>query len=219
MASTERASPLAAWSGRFAQASSAPARFRIGEAPLCAQINIRGDATSASFIEAARTILPFDLPVAANSWVGNTECSALWLGPDEWLVVAPDHRRVEISTALQAALHSMHHSVTDVSANRTAIEVAGADARIVLAKGCPLDLHSEGFKPGQSAQTLLAKASIILQCVDERPAFLIRVRNSFADYLASWLVDAASECARSRALDTNRIAARLAGTSRVANGR
>ena len=85
-----------------------------------------------------------------------------------------------------------------------------AHARVVLAKGCPLDLHGSAFKPPQSAQTLLAKSQVILQCVDARPVFRLFVRLSFANYIAEWLLDAAAELAASRTIDTQRISNRLA---------
>ena len=112
--------------------------------------------------------------------------------------------------ALRLGFAGTRCAITDVSAARTVIEMAGAHARLVLAKGCPLDLHADSFGPSQSAQTLLAKARVLVHCVDTRPAFRLFVLDSFASYLADWLIDAASECAASCRLDTDRIAARLA---------
>jgi len=213
----KRVSPLTAWCERFAAASRATDHFVIREAPFFTQINLRGkNATEAtepartSFARAVYSIVRLDLPDVANIWTAAGDCSALWLGPDEWLVVAPDGRQDDLVAALRNALQGVHHSITDVSASRTAIEIAGADARLVLAKGCPLDLHGERFKPPQLAQTLLAKAHLIIQCIDACPSFRLWVRNSFARYVAEWLVDAATESAASRSLDSDRIAARLA---------
>ena len=210
MAPIERVSPLSAWSERFATASRAPDHFVIRDVPFATQISLRGNADEVAYAAAVRATLRLDLPDVANNWTAAGDCSALWLGPDEWLVVAADGRQDELTGALRAALEGAHHSVTDVSASRTAIEIAGADARLVLAKGCPLDLHGERFKPPQLAQTLLAKAHLIIQCIDARPSFRLWVRNSFASYVAHWLVDAAMENATSRSLDSDRIAARLA---------
>jgi len=210
MAPIERVSPLSAWAERFAAASRAPKHFVIREVPFATQINLRGNAAEAACAAAVRATLRLDLPHVANTWTAAGDCSALWLGPDEWLVVAADGRQEGLTGALRSALQGVHHAVTDVSASRTAIEIAGADARLVLAKGCPLDLHGERFKPPQLAQTLLAKANLIIQCIDARPSFRLWVRNSFASYVAEWLVDAATEGAASRSLDSDRIAARLA---------
>jgi sarcosine oxidase subunit gamma len=63
----------------------------------------------------------------------------------------------------------------------------GPGAREVLAKGCTLDLHPDEFKPGACAQSGLAKASVLLAMIDERPSFEIKVRRSFAEYVLLWL--------------------------------
>lgn len=210
MASTERASPLAAWPARFAAASVSATDFTIRELPFTTQINVRGNAADAAFAAATQAVLGHGLPAAANTWAGTAERAALWLGPDEWLVVAPDGMNESIVAALRNSLDGQHAAVTDVSANRTVIEIAGSHARAVLGKGCPLDLHARAFSPPQTAQSLLAKAQILLQCADIRPAFRLYVRISFAPYVAEWLIDAATEFAASRGLDAQRIAARLA---------
>jgi sarcosine oxidase subunit gamma len=207
-ASTDHASPLAGWSSRFASASLVSGQFAIREVPFQSQVNLRIDAAASSAKVAS--VLDCELPLAANTWNAGGEYSALWLGPDEWLVVAPDGHNDALCADLRLALAGVHHSVTDLSANRTIIEISGTDARFVLAKGCPLDLHGSAFKPRQCAQTLLAKSQMILQCVDTRPVFRVFVRISFAPYLAEWLLDAAAELAASRHIDTPRISIRLA---------
>ena len=209
-ASTERRSPLHAHSALLAQASGDPSRFAMRERAFVAQLNLRGDPSDAGFADAVRGVLGCALPVAANTWAGTPDKGALWLGPDEWLVVAPDAERTTLEASLRAALAGRHHSVVDVSANRTVLELSGADARAVLAKGCTLPLHAAAVTPPQCAQTVLAKSQVILQACETTPVFRLYVRNSFAHYVAQWLADAAAESAASKALDSDRIAARLA---------
>jgi sarcosine oxidase subunit gamma len=194
--STNRVSPLAGWSARFAQASAAAAQFSIREVAFAAQVNLRLDPDLLG--PKVRPVLGCNLPLAANTWNAGDDCSVLWLGPDEWLVVAPDGRDETLCAELRAALSGAHHSVVDISANRAIIEIAGSDARLALAKGCPIDLHGSAFKPPQCAQTLLAKSQMILQCVDAQPVFRVFVRASFAPYVAEWLLDAAAELRASR---------------------
>ncbi len=209
-ASTERASPLSEWESAFRQASGAAADFRIREVPFGTQIDVRGDTADSRFQAAIRSATGCELPGSPNTWTAGRDGMMLWLGPDEWLLLAEEGRNEALAAALRAALGSLHHCVTDVSASRAAVEVSGEHARVVLAKGCPLDLHSRSFGPGQCAQTLLAKARVLIQCRDDRPTFRLFVLNSFASYLAQWLLDAAAECAASKSLDASRIAARLA---------
>ncbi|MGE0873818.1 MAG: sarcosine oxidase subunit gamma [Burkholderiales bacterium] len=210
-ASTDsRASPLAGWADRFAAASAEPARFAIREIAFSTQFNLRGNAADPAFADAASGALGFALPVAANTVSGTAERRALWLGPDEWLLTAPAGEAAAIEAALAAALRGVHHALVEVSASRTLIAISGSDARAVLAKGCALDLHAGAFGQATCAQTLLTKAQVILHCAGPGSSFHLYVRNSFADYLARWLTDAAAESSASQALDAARLAARLA---------
>jgi sarcosine oxidase, subunit gamma len=207
-ASPERSSPLGHWTERFAAASTAGERFTIRETPFLAQISLRGNLANQDFQASAATALGFGLPMATNTWSGNGVRQALWLGPDECLIVSAEPPEA-IEDTLGRGVHDLRHAVVDLSANRTTIEISGGEARLVLAKGASFDVHAHAFAPPAVVQSLIAKAQVILQCLDARPVFRIFVRPSFADYLAAWLLDAAAECAASRALDAERLAVRL----------
>jgi sarcosine oxidase subunit gamma len=73
------------------------------------------------------------------------------------------------------------------------IEVAGSDARLLLAKGCSVDLHPRAFEPGRCAQTNLARAQVVLLARTPEPAYWVFARASFAEYVAEWLLDASAE--------------------------
>lgn len=133
--------------------------------------------------------LGFALPRLPNTVEGDGERRALWLGPDEWLLVGPPEEDLE--ARLAAALPRELGSVVDVSANRALIELGGPQARDVLAKGCALDLHPRAFSPGRCAQTLLARANVILEQTAPE-TYLLYVRPSFAGYVAAWLLDAST---------------------------
>ena len=113
-------------------------------------------------------------PTEPNTVAG----AAIWLGPDEWLVLGG--RETDFPDAAAAV---------DVSANRVVLELSGADAADVLARGCSLDLHPSVLGPGRCAQTLLARAQVIL-VRDDVDRFRILVRPSFAGYVRAWLRDA-----------------------------
>lgn len=209
-ASTERRSPLGTDAAWLAAASASPADFALRELPFVTQIDLRGEPDE-SFKAAVREATGLTLPEQASTWTGNDARAAIWLGPDEWLITAGDGEHVAIESALRAALRGRHHSVVDVSANRTVLALSGRNARPVLARGCTLDVTARAFGPSAAVQTLVAKAQVILQCIatDREFAFRLYVRNSFATYLARWLVDAAAEAAASRALDGERLADRF----------
>ncbi len=109
----------------------------------------------------------------------------LWLGPDEWLVVAEAEREAELLEELESALASGHRSVVDVSANRTVFELRGPDRLERLASACPLDLHPRSWGPGRCGQTVFGAAPVLLH---ERPdATRVFVRPSFAGYVVGLL--------------------------------
>ncbi len=163
--------------------------------PHRAQVNLRGDASDAAFIGAVRQAIGIDLPLKANTTSGGGDVKALWLGPDEWLVVARDGREGDLAAALRQALAGMHAAVTDNSEARTVIAIAGPRARELMAKATPLDPHPRVFGPGACAQTVFAKAAAIIDQIDDAPTFELYVLNSFADYLWAWLERAGEEYA------------------------
>lgn len=168
----------------------------LEEKRFLAQINLRGDAGDKAFQKGVRKALGLAVPVEPNTVASADGLDILWLGPDEWLVVGETGRESAIVTSLRTELAGQHVAVTDVSANRTCIRLAGRRAREILAKGCTLDFHPRAFEAGRCAQTLVARAQVIIQLVDGGPAsadFRLFVRGSFAQYLAGWLVDASRE--------------------------
>ena len=114
------------------------------------------------------------------------------MAPDEWLVVGPDGQQGAIERELRNGLNSAFGSIVDVSANRTVIEIRGGKARDLLAHCVPIDLGARVFGAGRCAQTLLAKAQVILECRDES-GLILYVRASLATYAADWLLDALTE--------------------------
>jgi sarcosine oxidase, subunit gamma len=149
----------------------------LREVPFLAQLDVRTHEPDASF------------PTQPNTVTGDASRAALWLGPDEWLVIG----RPESEAALETDLRATGATVVDVSANRTTLELRGPRARELLEFGCPIDLDPRVFGPGRCAQTLLARANVLIWFVadDPEPVYRLLVRPSFAAYVAAWLADAA----------------------------
>lgn len=179
----ERRSPL--------EGESLPEGLR--ELPYLAQLDVRVDPSDVATMSAVAGALSMDLPLQPNTVAGDEHLAVLWLGPDEWLVVGSPGRETELELSLVDALGEPGGSVVDVSANRTTLELRGPRARELLESGCSIDLHPRAFGPGDCAQTLLARANVILWQTAPRPETVYRlfVRSSFAIYLAAWLTDAA----------------------------
>ncbi|MEU9012617.1 sarcosine oxidase subunit gamma family protein [Streptomyces sp. NPDC048479] len=190
-----RHSPLAHAAGRLTAATRASGgAVRLAELPFLAQVNVRLDPKGQA-ADAVGLALGLQLPIEPDTVVHAADRAAIWLGPDEWLVVGPPGSQSGLEDQIRAAAGDEPASVTDVSAQRTTLLVTGPRARDLLAHGCPLDLHPRAFGPGRCAQTTLARAQVVLVARDEpRAGFWLLVRSSFAGYLADWLLDAASEC-------------------------
>ena len=152
------------------------ARLDADELPFLTQIDVRADPSATSGLGFPAR------PNTASAWNGN---DVLWLGPDEWLVVAEAGREAELLAELGGALGSTHRSVVDVSANRAVFELRGPDRLQRLAIACPLDLHPRSWEPGRCAQTVFGSAPVLLH---ERPdATRVFVRPSFAGYVIGLL--------------------------------
>jgi sarcosine oxidase subunit gamma len=151
------------------------------EIPFLTQIDVRCGEADASRL---------GFPLEPNTVTGDMARGALWLGPDEWLVVAAPGDPGVLVDELEALFRDTHRAVVDVSANRAVIELRGPGRLALLASACSLDLDpAGGWAPGVCAQTLLARAQVILQELPE--ATRMFVRPSFADYVVDRLLASA----------------------------
>ncbi len=192
------------------EAPRGDAGVAMGERPHRGIVNLRLDPGNDEAMAALEAAFGFALPTApntrvANDTAGDADTIALWLGPDDWWLVEPDpepETGPALAEKLRAALAGHFAAVTEVGESRTCIRVSGPNARALLQKGCPLDLHPSVFKAGACAQSILAKAGVTLhlftdeavaQAGAEGPIFDIYVVRSFAEYLWAWLEDAGRE--------------------------
>ena len=139
-------------------------------------------------------VLGLVLPQAACRAAVNGVYAALWQGPDEQLLLAPDTAQVELGDRLASALASLAHSLVDVSHRQVAYELAGPRATVLLAGACPLDLDAREFPVGMCTRTLFAKAEIVLWRTAPE-AFHVEVWRSFTGYFAGLLGEIARDLA------------------------
>ncbi|MEU2620733.1 sarcosine oxidase subunit gamma family protein [Streptomyces sp. NPDC007157] len=193
---TAQRSPLADAAHRLAAVTrSSRGAVRLAELPFLAQVNVRLDAKGPA-ADAVGLALGLALPLEPDTVVRTGEATAVWLGPDEWLVVGRPGTERELEGRIRSAAGAEPVAVTDVSAQRTTLLVGGPRARDLLSHGCALDLHPRAFGPGRCAQTTLARTQVVLVAREEsRAGFWVLVRSSFAGYLVDWLLDAAVEYA------------------------
>jgi sarcosine oxidase subunit gamma len=132
------------------------------------------------------------LPTEACRAAEGDARAALWLGPDEQLLLVQQADWDSALAALTARLRGLPHSLVDISQRQVALQINGARAADVLSSGCLLDLHPEGFPVGMCTRTLFAKASVVLWRSAPN-TFHIEVWRSFARYVQQLLLEAARE--------------------------
>jgi sarcosine oxidase, subunit gamma len=118
--------------------------------------------------------------------------AALWLGPDERLLLAEQSSATDTADRLAQVLRGQAHSLVDVSHRQVALGLAGPHAVTVLAAGCPLDLDLRAFPDGMCTRTVFAKAEIVLWRRAE-DSFQLEVWRSFAAYVSAVIAEAARD--------------------------
>ncbi|WP_169568987.1 sarcosine oxidase subunit gamma [Sneathiella limimaris] len=156
------------------------------------QWNVRCQADTKIFSEMGKAFVGEDLPQQPNRVIeSEAGVKAIWLSPDEWLIVSESDLQETVSKLLKKRTKEVF-SIVDLSANRIIFELTGPDCRNILAKSSELDFHDRSFGIGNSAQTLLAKSQALVERTDA-DCYHIYVRNSFSRYVAEWLCDAMAE--------------------------
>jgi sarcosine oxidase subunit gamma len=164
------------------------AKVRATELPFATRFILRGGEDIAGPVGAAFGVAPPARPLASAS---EGPRAALWLGPDEWLLIAEDEPE-GLFEKLEAALAGVFHALIDVSHRQTGLEVAGPGAERLLSAGVPLDLDLKAFPVGMVTRTLLLKAEITLWR-REVDRFRLEVGRSFAPYVAAALTQSARD--------------------------
>ena len=114
-----------------------------------------------------------------------------WCGFEQWYAVADGFAEGALYEALKDRLSGLA-SVCDQSHGRVIIHIGGPNARDVLAKGTPVDLHPRTFGPGRSAVTQMAHVGVhIAQVAPE--AFELSLFRGFAESFWEWLAEMSGE--------------------------
>jgi sarcosine oxidase, subunit gamma len=162
-------------------------RFALAEAPPAARFILRG-------AEAVRVACGMVFGAEPPSRLGpageGAGRAALWLGPDEWLLIADGAEAADLGGVLESVLDGTAHSLVDVSHRQIGLIASGPAAARVLNAGCPLDLDLKAFPVGFATRTLFDKVEIVLWRRTEA-TFHIEIWRSFAPYLEGSLAEAA----------------------------
>jgi len=110
---------------------------------------------------------------------------SVWcLGPDEWLLHAPEAETEDVAAAFAAIRPETPHSLVDISDRELVYALEGERARELLTIGCPIDLAR--MEPGTAKRTLFDTAQIVL-LRDASDRFRIEVWRSFAPHVEDLL--------------------------------
>ncbi|GAB4358298.1 MAG: sarcosine oxidase subunit gamma [Oricola sp.] len=154
----------------------------ISAAPEANRISLRAAGTAVAALSKA---LGVALPKKPKTSASKGSRHALWLGPDEWLVIDEAG-----NPAADCAASKALHSAVDVSHRNTALIVSGPAAADAINAGCPQDLSLEAFPVGACSRTVMGKIEIVLYRTAE-DAFRVECWRSFSEYAFDFLRDAA----------------------------
>jgi sarcosine oxidase subunit gamma len=171
-----------AQAGREFQAKDA----KLATLPPAHRISLRApEASVATLSEALGLVLPQKPKTSASK----DSRTALWLGPDEWLVIDEKSDPLEACAGVEAL-----HSAVGISHRNVAISVAGPGAANTINAGCPQDLSLAAFPVGACSRTILGKVEIVLLRTGD-DAFRVECWRSFSDYVFTFLDEAARDAA------------------------
>lgn len=134
--------------------------------------------------------LGLTLPQQPKRSTSKGSCTAMWLGPDEWLVIEEGAKDpVKACGAVEAL-----HSAVDISHRNVAMLVSGPAAANTINAGCPQDLSIQAFPVGACSRTVLGKVEIVLLRTGD-DSFRVECWRSFSDYVFAFLAEAAGDAA------------------------
>ncbi|WP_234186380.1 sarcosine oxidase subunit gamma [Shinella sp. NM-101] len=158
---------------------------RVTPAAPATRLSLRAGADALGALSSA---FGLTLPTRPKTSASANGRHALWLGPDEWLLI--DETGADLMAA--AASAGVLHSATDVSHRNTAVLVSGPDAAGAIASACPLDLGNAVFPVGAAARTVLGKIEIVLLRSGEED-YRVECWRSFAPYAFGILAEGAED--------------------------
>ena len=169
--------------------------LKIKEIKPVMKLIIRGKTKN--FITSIGKNLNMILPTEANTSTSGEALTALWLSPDEWMlvsnkVVSKDTNTYEVEDNLINNISKVNlGAVTDVSDQFVMINIKGNKVFDLFATGSPFNFNEFKNKKGSVIQTILSHIDVIIHLNEINEVNLL-VRRSFSEHLYSWINDSAS---------------------------
>jgi heterotetrameric sarcosine oxidase gamma subunit len=155
------------------------------------RLSVRAGPAAAAAIGTGVGVALGTTPCRANA---SGQRAALWLGPDEWLLIAPPDEGPALIAAAITASADHPASIVDVSHRGVTLEVSGPRATDALNAFCALDLDARAFPLSMCSRTVFGKAEIVLWRTG-LDTFRLDVARSFVPYVQACLAEASREFA------------------------
>ena len=171
-------------------AASAEGFVRVADAGPVGMVTLRGDLAAEPVAGAVREATGLAVPSVWQASLGDEGRDALWMAPDELLLLTGYGEAAELARRLGEALAGQHHLALVVSDARAVLDLSGPGVAEVLAKGAPVDLSPAAFPPGSARRTHLGGIAVVFwrRSGDD---WRIACFRSFGRHLYDWLVTAA----------------------------
>lgn len=164
-----------------------PAAVQIEDAAPALRLSLRVKPRHRDTLGGA---LGLDLPTRVGARTAANGTEALCLGPDEWLITAPEG--TDLATPARAVYATAPHSLVDISDREITLRLSGPAVLDVLAACCPRNVAA--MAAGSAARTVFDSATVILW--RDGPAdFRMDVWRSFAPHVRSLLAQVQGEIA------------------------
>ena len=167
--------------------------FNFQELSNIPKINLRGNITNKDFITNVGKILNTLLPTEPNTSNSNNKLKIIWLSPNEWLIeiyAIKDFNK--IFTDLQYSLNVHNTAITDVTENRTILNLNGSHLYKLLSKFMVIDLDKVLNKESSVAQTIFIKIPVLIvrnHQKNEKQNINLHTNRSHAQYIIDLLID------------------------------
>ena len=157
----------------------------IEKAPPASRISFRGTKSGVKSFEKS---LGIALPSNPGNVTKKGGKHALWIGPNDWLIV--DEKSAD--TSMVPRLPNKGFSAVDISHRNMAFIVSGMGAENTLNTACPRDLSTTAFPINTCSRTIFGKAEIVLYRTAKN-TFRVECWRSFGPYVWTYLCEAAND--------------------------
>ena len=159
------------------------------------KINLRGKKRE--FLTNVGKNLNMILPTEANTSSMSDKLTAIWLSPDEWMIVSneivnKDTNKHELYEMLFNSISKTNlGAVIDITDQFVQLELKGENIYEIFSGGSPFNFTEFKEKKGSTTQTVLNHVDVILHHKEQNVVNLF-VRRSFAQHLWDWIKDSSS---------------------------